>query len=120
MHDPCYAVLLQEMWRGEVEQVSWSPRAFLYKKLLSEEECDHLINHVRCALRRGPSLPRHALNNPSARQVRPAWTDWRHACGMVHASAHSQRLRADMLGNARQAVMQVLTRGQLIKTIAAS
>ena len=40
-------VLRQEEWRGEVEQVSWSPRAFLYKKFLSEEECDHLINHVR-------------------------------------------------------------------------
>ena len=33
-----------------MEQVSWSPRAFLYKKLLSEEECDHLINHVRRSL----------------------------------------------------------------------
>ena len=42
-----FAMPSQEEWRGEVEQVSWSPRAFLYKKLLSEEECDHLINHVR-------------------------------------------------------------------------
>lgn len=25
-------------------QLSWRPRAFLYKKFLSEEECDHLIN----------------------------------------------------------------------------
>ena len=43
----CCGTLRQEEWRGEVEQVSWSPRAFLYKKFLSEEECDHLINHVR-------------------------------------------------------------------------
>lgn len=29
-------------WRGEVVRLSWKPRAFLYKKLLTEEECDHL------------------------------------------------------------------------------
>ncbi|XP_062106734.1 probable prolyl 4-hydroxylase 7 [Humulus lupulus] len=27
-----------------VTQLSWNPRAFLYKGFLSEEECDHLIN----------------------------------------------------------------------------
>ncbi|KAI4351552.1 hypothetical protein L6164_005909 [Bauhinia variegata] len=27
-----------------VTQLSWSPRAFIYKKFLSDEECDHLIN----------------------------------------------------------------------------
>ncbi|XP_054797205.1 probable prolyl 4-hydroxylase 6 isoform X2 [Prosopis cineraria] len=27
-----------------VTQLSWRPRAFIYKKFLSEEECDHLIN----------------------------------------------------------------------------
>lgn len=37
----------QEEWRGVVEQLSWSPRAFLYKKLLSDEECDHLIAGVK-------------------------------------------------------------------------
>lgn len=29
-------------WRGEVVRLSWEPRAFLYKKLLTEDECDHL------------------------------------------------------------------------------
>ncbi|KAG7559094.1 Prolyl 4-hydroxylase alpha subunit [Arabidopsis thaliana x Arabidopsis arenosa] len=27
-----------------VTQLSWTPRAFLYKRFLSDEECDHLIN----------------------------------------------------------------------------
>ena len=39
-------VALGQEWRGEVVQLSWSPRAFLYKKLLSDEECDHLTNGV--------------------------------------------------------------------------
>ncbi|CAL0302788.1 unnamed protein product [Lupinus luteus] len=30
-----------------VTQVSWRPRAFVYKGFLSEKECDHLINMVR-------------------------------------------------------------------------
>ncbi len=38
---------LQEEWRGVVEQISWSPRAFLYRKLLSDVECDELIKGVR-------------------------------------------------------------------------
>ena len=37
----------QEEWRGEVVHLSWSPRAFLLKGLLSDEECDHLIELVR-------------------------------------------------------------------------
>ena len=44
-----YTVLdlsLQELWRGEVVQVSWKPRAFLLKSFMSEEECDHLVNKV--------------------------------------------------------------------------
>ena len=39
----------QEEWRGEVVHLSWSPRAFLLKGLLSDEECDHLIELVRGA-----------------------------------------------------------------------
>lgn len=39
----------QEEWRGQVEQISWSPRAFLYRKLLSDEECDELIKGVSCS-----------------------------------------------------------------------
>eukprot|EP00877_Chromochloris_zofingiensis_P001599 jgi/Chrzof1/1143/Cz01g42060.t1 len=34
----------QEEWRGEVIQLSWSPRAYVFKKFMSDEECDHLIN----------------------------------------------------------------------------
>eukprot|EP00879_Flechtneria_rotunda_P011819 GHRR01012346.1.p1 GENE.GHRR01012346.1~~GHRR01012346.1.p1 ORF type:complete len:308 (+),score=60.64 GHRR01012346.1:171-1094(+) len=33
---------LQEEWRGEVQQLSWKPRAFLAKKFLSDEECEHI------------------------------------------------------------------------------
>lgn len=33
---------LQELWRGKVEQISWSPRAFVYHNFLSDEECEHL------------------------------------------------------------------------------
>ena len=36
----------QELWRGEVKQLSWSPRAFLLKGFLSEQECDYLIGKV--------------------------------------------------------------------------
>ena len=43
------ARLAQEEWRGVVEQISWEPRAFLFKKFLSDDECDHLVNHVRLA-----------------------------------------------------------------------
>lgn len=35
---------LEEEWRGEVEQLSWKPRAFLVKGFLSEEEANHIIN----------------------------------------------------------------------------
>ena len=41
---------VQEEWRGEVIEVSWSPRAFLFKGFLSEEEADHLIGKVTCAV----------------------------------------------------------------------
>jgi len=36
----------QEQWRGEVQQVSWKPRAFLLKNFLSEAECDHITGLV--------------------------------------------------------------------------
>lgn len=34
---------LQEDWRGEIHQLSWTPRAFLLKGFLTGEECDHII-----------------------------------------------------------------------------
>ena len=39
----------QEEWRGEVIHLSWSPRAFLLKGFLTDEECDHIIEKVRHA-----------------------------------------------------------------------
>jgi hypothetical protein len=36
----------QVEWDGEVEQLSWAPRLFLYKRFLSDAECDHLITKV--------------------------------------------------------------------------
>lgn len=38
---------LKEEWRGEVIHLSWSPRAFLLKGFLSDEECDHLIDTAK-------------------------------------------------------------------------
>ncbi|KAE9617999.1 putative procollagen-proline 4-dioxygenase [Lupinus albus] len=35
-----------------VTQVSWHPRAFLYKGFLSEKECNHLINKAKVKLRK--------------------------------------------------------------------
>lgn len=37
---------MQEEWRGEVVEVSWSPRAFLLKNFLSDKECQHFIDKV--------------------------------------------------------------------------
>lgn len=42
----------QEEWRGEIIHLSWSPRAFLLKGFLSDEECEHIIAKVRG----GPSV----------------------------------------------------------------
>jgi hypothetical protein len=33
---------LQVEWRGEIVQLSWSPRAYHLKGLLSDEECEHI------------------------------------------------------------------------------
>ena len=43
-HKDCLA--LQDFWEGEVVEVSWKPRVFLFKGFLSEEECDHMIDIV--------------------------------------------------------------------------
>lgn len=44
----------QEEWRGEVIEVSWSPRAFLFKGFLSELETSHLIEKARARMRMLP------------------------------------------------------------------
>ena len=38
------ACCVQEVWRGWVEPISWSPRILLYHDFLSPQECDHLIS----------------------------------------------------------------------------
>ena len=37
------AVCLQDEWSGEMLQLSWAPRTYVFKNFLSDEECDHLI-----------------------------------------------------------------------------
>lgn len=37
---------VQDKWRGEVVELSWEPRAFLFKKFMSDEECDSIIAKV--------------------------------------------------------------------------
>ena len=52
-HKDCHP--LQDFWEGEVVEVSWRPRVFLFKGFLSEEECNHMIDIVSvfdCAERR--------------------------------------------------------------------
>lgn len=39
---------LQDHWTGEVIELSWQPRAFLFKKFMTEAECDHLIEKASC------------------------------------------------------------------------
>ena len=43
-HKDC--LTLQDFWEGEVVEVSWKPRVFLFKGFLSEEECSHMIDIV--------------------------------------------------------------------------
>lgn len=38
----------QDKWRGEVVELSWEPRAFLFKKFMTDEECDSIIAKVSC------------------------------------------------------------------------
>eukprot|EP00775_Hariotina_reticulata_P002059 gene2059-2379_t len=33
----------QPEWTGEIEQLSWKPRAYLMRHFLSEAECDHIV-----------------------------------------------------------------------------
>lgn len=44
---PAY-LILQDKWTGEVVELSWQPRAFLFKKFMTDEECDHIIAKVLC------------------------------------------------------------------------
>lgn len=37
---------VQNTWKGEVVELSWEPRAFLFKKFLTDEECDSIIAMV--------------------------------------------------------------------------
>jgi hypothetical protein len=59
----------QEEWRGEIEQLSWKPRAFLAKGFLSEEEC----NHIKEMVSLGPSEQQQeaAAGSTAAGMVQP-------------------------------------------------
>ena len=46
------SLYVQEEWRGQVVEVSWSPRAFLLKNFLSDKECQHFINKVSLQMRK--------------------------------------------------------------------
>ena len=49
-------------WTGEVIQLAWKPRIFLYKKFLSDAECDHLVNKGRSGITPSEVLtPAHLL-----------------------------------------------------------
>ena len=36
--------MLQDVWNGRIEQVSWKPRAYILHNFLSDEECDYIIS----------------------------------------------------------------------------
>lgn len=38
--------MLQPEWTGEIEQLSWKPRAYLMRHFLSDAECDHIVGLV--------------------------------------------------------------------------
>jgi hypothetical protein len=46
-----------------VQQLSWSPRLYLYKNFISDEECEHLITRVRVLTTQPPSIP--LLSSPN-------------------------------------------------------
>lgn len=45
---------VQDHWVGEVIELSWEPRAFLFKKFMTDEECDHVIAKVTAGPCTGP------------------------------------------------------------------
>ncbi|KAJ9525758.1 hypothetical protein QJQ45_003420 [Haematococcus lacustris] len=55
---------LKEEWRGEVIHLSWSPRAFLLKNFLSDEECDHVINKAKPMM-----VKSHVVDSASGKSV---------------------------------------------------
>ncbi|KAI8465545.1 MAG: hypothetical protein J3K34DRAFT_379780 [Monoraphidium minutum] len=59
---------LKEDWRGEVVHLSWRPRAFHYKRFLSDEECDHLIAIAK------PRLERADVVNDETGELEPSDT----------------------------------------------
>lgn len=55
-----------------VVQVSWKPRAFLYKNFLSESECDHLVSLAEPKLQ--PSTVAATINSESVlSEIRTSW-----------------------------------------------
>eukprot|EP00252_Welwitschia_mirabilis_P000879 TRINITY_DN10866_c0_g1_i1.p1 TRINITY_DN10866_c0_g1~~TRINITY_DN10866_c0_g1_i1.p1 ORF type:complete len:311 (+),score=61.14 TRINITY_DN10866_c0_g1_i1:242-1174(+) len=65
---------------SRVTQLSWHPRAFLYKNFLSDEECDHLINLAKDKLEKSM-----VADNDSGKSV---MSEIRTSSGMFLAKAH--------------------------------
>lgn len=57
--------VMREEWRGEVVQMSWSPRLYLLKQFLSIEECDHLKSQASSRMRNSTVVDNTGRNIPS-------------------------------------------------------
>ena len=76
-----YVVTSQEEWRGEVMQISWSPRLFVVKGFLSDSECEHLKSLVGSPPRLHQHAPTHLDPHPC-----PIWS---HSHPMLCCRANS-------------------------------
>ena len=65
---------LQDHWTGEVIELSWQPRAFLFKSFMTEAECDHLIEKASCYIMlchqlSGCQKPEHCISAEAAHKI---------------------------------------------------
>lgn len=54
---------MQPTWRGEIVQLSWSPRAYLLKGFLSDAEADHIIEHASPKMEKSTVVDRKTGGN---------------------------------------------------------
>mmetsp|Transcript_4979 Transcript_4979/g.8673 ORF Transcript_4979/g.8673 Transcript_4979/m.8673 type:complete len:264 (-) Transcript_4979:519-1310(-) len=85
---------LKEEWRGEVVHLSWSPRAFVLKNFLTEEECDHLITKAKPLMSKSS-----VVDNASGKSVA---SEIRTSTGMFFAKADD-----DIIARIEKRVAQV-------------
>lgn len=102
----------QEEWRGEIEQLSWKPRAFLVKGFLSDEECEHIKTmvslcwglHTAAALQQHPRLASYGVR-ACCSQVARALCSWLVGCAadiqiavasVVRASQQQQQQNSEL------------------------